>query len=923
MPTGLSGTVTFLFTDIEGSTRLWEQYQEAMAGALARHDLLVRDAITSNGGTVFKTIGDAFCATFVRPEDALQAALAAQRSLAAEPWGVIGSLRVRMALHTGESVVRDGDYFGPTLNRVARLMATGHGGQILLSKVTSSALLPALPAEVVLLDLGERQLKDLSRPEHIFQVVVPDLPSSFPPLRTVDTRPNNLPAQTTTLIGREREVAAVCALLRQPELRLVSLTGPGGTGKTRLAIQVAAELLDFFAGGVFFVPLDSIRNPDDVLPAIMHSAGIKERNSQTSLVDLKEGLSASPTLIVLDNLEQVIAAVPLVGELLQAIPSLKLLVSSRTVLQVYGEHEYPVPPLKLPPLKPLPALPELTTYPSVALFVERTQAVKPTFVLTSANTRAVAEICHRLDGLPLAIELAAARSKLFTPQVLLDRLSNQFELLTTGGRDRPVRQQTLRAAIAWGYDLLPPLEQRLFQRLAVFAGGFTLEAAETICFDPELPDLFTGIESLLSKSLLRQDLDCEDTLRCDMLGTIRAYALEQLVAAGEAPMMQARHLSYYAAFVQDAEPELRSADNNHCLELFDREHDNLRAALSYCVEHHEKTRALQLGGVLWRYWWARGYLQEGRRWLETLIQVSADEAVEQRVQVISGAGVLANAQGDHERAAYLLEEALHIQRNLDDPASLAFVLTNLGIAVLQQGDYLRAIALFEESLALRRALGDPVSIASSLNNLGLLTLYQGEYERAERFFEETIMLRRSLGDIWGIGNSLNNLGLAAYYQGNYGEALNFCSESYGIATGLRDMQSQGLALTNLGRTLVALGRYQDAVSHLIQAVDLWHEIGNHELIAECLDGIADIFAQMGLSASAAELYGATAALRSALKAALPHSDQTRRDAATAALAANLGEQYEACVRQGAGLSLEAAIAYAHTVIAEHMSEDDA
>ncbi|NCC30907.1 MAG: tetratricopeptide repeat protein [Chloroflexia bacterium] len=922
MPTGPSGTVTFLFTDIEGSTRLWEQYQEAMADALARHDFLLHHAITTNRGTVFKTVGDSFCATFRRPEHALQAALDAQRSLAAEAWGVIGSLRVRMALHSGESVVRDGDYFGPTLNRIARLMATGHGGQILVSKATATALLPTLPPEVMLFDLGERQLKDLSRSEHIFQVVVPDLPSAFPPLRTVDTRPNNVPAQTTSLIGREHEVAAVCALLRQPELRLVSLTGPGGVGKTRLALQVAAELLDFFAGGVFFVPLDSVRDPADVLPTIMHSVGIKERSSQVSLVHLKEGLSAQPTLIVLDNLEQVIAAVSLVGEMLQAIPSLKLLVSSRTVLQVYGQHEYPVPPLKLPPLKPLPALPELATYPSVALFVERSQAVKPAFALTVANARAIAEICHRLDGLPLAIELAAARSKLFTPQVLLDRLSNQFELLTSGGRDRPVRQQTLRAAIAWGYDLLLPIEQRLFQRLAVFDGGFTLEAAETICFDPELPDLFTGIESLLSKSLLRQDLDCEDTLRCDMLGTIRAYALEQLVATGEAPMIQTRHATYYVAFVQEAEPQLHSADNNHCLELFDREHSNLRAALSYCVEHNEKTFALQLGGVLWRYWWARGYLQEGRRWLETLVQLSGDQAADQRAQVLSGAGVLANAQGDHERAAALLEEALRLQRNLDDPATLAFVVTNLGIAVLQQGDYLRAIALFEESLALRRTLGDPVSIASSLNNLGLLTLYQGEFDRAESFFEETIMLRRSLGDTWGIGNSLNNLGLAAYYQGNYEEALNFCSESYAIAMGLRDTHSQGLALTNLGRILVALGRYQDAVSHLIQAVDLWFELGNHEPIPECLDGIADMLAQIGVSASAAQLYGATAALRATLKVVFPHSEQIRRDAATAALAAALGEEYEACVRQGAGLSLEAAIAYAHTVIAEHVPPEE-
>ncbi|MFW6313177.1 MAG: adenylate/guanylate cyclase domain-containing protein, partial [Spirochaetota bacterium] len=474
----MTETLTFLFTDIEGSTRLWELHPEAMQHALRRHDELLRRSIETHGGRVFKTVGDAFCAVFGSAPSALAAAADAQRALSTAVWPpAIGSLRSRMGLHSGTAEERDRDYFGPALNRVARLEAAAHGGQIVLSVATHELVRDAFPEGVDISELGTYRLKDLLRPERIFQATVSGLLASFPPLRTLDTRRSNLPTGKTPFLGRERELAAVVSLLRRPEVRLVTLTGPGGTGKTRLSIQAAAALEEEFRDGVWFVELETAREADELVAAIGAVLGVRP-DSEGSPTALIRDLSDKEVLLVLDNFEQLVRSAGTVGEILAACPGVTVVASSRERLRLYGEHDYPVPPLGLPeqPQKQTPAV--IAEYEAVRLFAQRARMAQSAFEITEQNARVVAEICRRLDGLPLAIELAAARIRTLGPQQILTRLENRLSTLTGGARDLPARQQTIYGAIAWSYELLNEDERRLFRWLGIFRGGWTLDAAE-------------------------------------------------------------------------------------------------------------------------------------------------------------------------------------------------------------------------------------------------------------------------------------------------------------------------------------------------------------------------------------------------------------------------------------------------------------
>jgi predicted ATPase/class 3 adenylate cyclase len=585
LPSALpSGTVTFLFTDIVGSTRLWEQYPRAMPAALARHDAMLREAVAPHNGYIFRTVGDAVYAVFANPSNALAAALQAQRALHSAPWGVTGlpqgqAVLVRMALHTGVVAPQDGDYIGQSLNRIARLLATGHGGQTLVSRATAELIRDDLLPGMELRDLGEHRLKDLTRTEHIFQLVTADLPADFLPLRTLDARPTNLPAQATPLIGREAEIAVALALLRRDDVRLITLTGPGGVGKTRLALQVAADLLEDFLDGVFFVPLAPVSEPSLVPVAIAQTIGVMEAGVQPLMERLKAYLQAKRLLLVLDNFEQIQEAASVVAELLAVAPQLKVLITSRAVLHLSGEREYAVLPLALPDRShPRPDttdnLDSLHHSPALRLFIERAQAVKPGFTVTHDNATAIIEICERLDGLPLAIELAAARCKLLSPRVLLERLGSRLALLTSGARDRPARQQTLRSAIAWSYDLLSPDEQALFRWLGVFVGGCTIAAAEAVWSDTWLTvdelgwcapgtgdttlivsraasteDLLDVLTGLLDQSLLQQHEVGLDEPRFTMLETIREYALERLAESREEDVLRQRHTIFFFRMV--------------------------------------------------------------------------------------------------------------------------------------------------------------------------------------------------------------------------------------------------------------------------------------------------------------------------------------------------------------------------------------
>src|SRR6266545_950728 len=541
-----SGTVTFLFTDIEGSTKLAREHPETWETLLARHDALLRESIESNNGYVFQTVGDGFCAAFPTAGDALKAAYHAQQALQSEPWGE-SAVRVRMGIHAGEVEAVDNEYHGYlTLSLVQRLMSVGHGGQVLVSGTTENMVRDQLPKEINLRDMGQHNLKDVPQPVHVFQVVAPDLQSEFPALRTIDLHPHNFPTQVTSFVGREKELAEVKKLLQ--DTHVLTLTGPGGSGKTRLALQVATEMVEHFQDGVFLVALAPITNPRLVASTIAQSLGITEAAGRSIVDSLKDYLQNKSLLLLLDNFEQVISAAPLVAELLAACSELKILVTSREGLRISGEHEYPVPPLPLPNLTELPTLESLSQYAGVELFLQRARAVKPDFHLTNETAPTIAEICYRLDGLPLAIELAAARIKLLSPRAMLDRLGNRLEFLSGGGRDLPARQQSLRNAIAWSYDLLNENEQNLFRRLSVFTSGCMIDAIEALAEDPlGRISILDELVSLLDKSLLREIDDAHGEPRFVMLELLREFGLEQLAASSEQERIRLWHAKFFLA----------------------------------------------------------------------------------------------------------------------------------------------------------------------------------------------------------------------------------------------------------------------------------------------------------------------------------------------------------------------------------------
>src|SRR5688500_39155 len=589
-----SGTVTFLFADIEGSTSLWERDRQAMTAAVARHTALLDAAVHAHGGVHFKTVGDAVQAAFPTAPAAIAAALDAQRALLAEDWGEVGTLRVRMALHTGEAEPDDrGDYVSSPLNRLSRLLATGHGGQILLTQAVQQLSRGALPAGAELRDLGEHRLRDLLEPEHVYQLLHRDVPATFAALNSLDTRPHNLPRQPTPFLGREQQVGEIIALLRRADVQLVTLIGPGGTGKTRLALQAAAELLDEFSDGVFFVPLAPLTESGLVSAAIASALGLREEGGQPLAERLRDFVAEKTLLLVLDNFEHLVEAAPAAGELLGSAAGLKVLATSRMPLHLRAEHEYPVPPLSLPRRQPPPTAEQLSQYEAVRLFIARAQAVKPDFTVDNANAPAVAEICWRLDGLPLAIELAAARVRMLSPQAILARLEQRLPFLIGGARDAPARQRTLRDTIAWSYDLLQPDDQVLFRRLAIFVGGCTLEAAEPVTNPDGALDVFGGMERLGEQSLIRQGAGTTHEPRFSMLETVREYGLDQFEASGEEDLVRERHAEHFATLGDDTERVFWSRPVP-LMAMLEAEADNLRAALGWAEGQERAETGLRL-----------------------------------------------------------------------------------------------------------------------------------------------------------------------------------------------------------------------------------------------------------------------------------------------------------------------------------------
>jgi predicted ATPase len=855
-----------------------------------------------------------------------------QQVLQAEPWETPTPLRVRAALHTGEADLREGDYYGSAVNRCARLRSAAHGGQTLLSRTTYDLVHDSLPAGVELRDLGEHLLRDLQQPEHIFQLVVPSLPSDFPPLKTLDARPNNLPGQRSPLVGRERELAAVRSLLLRDDVGLVTLTGPGGIGKTRLALQVAADLIDEFPDGVYFVALAPVTDTALLAQSIAKTLGVAETGAE--MVDIVlDYLSDKRLLLLLDNFEQLVGAAPLVARLLAAAPRLKVLVTSREVLRVRDEQHFAVPALGVPDPEKLLSKEALAGYESVWLFVQRARLVKPDFEITTENSSAVAEICFRLDGLPLAIELAAARVQLLTPQAILARLTSRLRLLTAGPRDLPERQQTLRGAIQWSHDLLQPPEQALFRRMAVFAGGGILEAIESICnSDGSLEvDVLDGVASLVDKSLIYGMGNSEEP-RFSMLETIREYATELLQSAEPAHGQEIyrQHTIFYLALAEEGSKGLglqEGLQQESWVNRLEAEYDNFQAVLTRAIEQGDAQTALRLGGALSEFWNYRGYHKEGSKWLtEALSLPGAQVRNLARAQALVGALTMSWYRNDYRAMRSNGEEAIAILRELGPEAKqvLGWALTLHGSGIAFSGEGEDAWAISEEGVRLLTEAGHKASLAYGLLVSSLALGRYGEFESAQAALEKSLALAREAENNWLVAQVLNGLGDISRINGDYDRAKELYEESLRLYRRLNTRGDLPASLHNLGYVALARGEVEEAKRLFTEALNLQLIRKNRSGIAECLAGLAGVAGaeeQKGIEPQlkAARLFGATEALYEAIgveNSRLWPAETVDLERNLAKTRARLGAEpanevaWQKSWQEGRAMTMEQAVAYA-------------
>jgi predicted ATPase/class 3 adenylate cyclase len=821
-----TGTVTFLFTDIEGSTRLWQDQPDAMRVALARHNSLVADAIDRAGGHVFKTIGDAYCAAFERADEAVNAAAAAQHALLTEPWPEGAAISARMSLHTGTIKPDGDDYFGPPLNRVARLLAVGHGGQTLLSGTTESLCRDTLPAGCTLKPLGEHRLKDLRRPESVYQLCHPALPSEFPALRSVSATevPNNLPQQSTSFVGREDELAEVAALTSSA--RLVTLTGSGGCGKTRLANQVAAQLMPDYPDGVWLVELAALTEAILVPAEIASCVGVGEEPGLSVERALTNALKRKKMLLVLDNCEHVIeSAAQISAELLRACPDVKVLATSREHLAVPGEHAYRVPSLEIP--RSLKAGVDPTEYAAVRLFRDRAQASDTGFQITEQNAAAVVSICERLDGMPLPIELAAARVRSMPVSQIATRLDDRFSLLTKGSRTALPRQQTLRALVDWSWELLAPEEQVLLRRVAIFADGFTLEAAEAVCADRtetkshpciRESDVMDLLSQLVDKALITPD-PRDDWPRYRLLETVRYYGLERLEVACETAILRSRHFEWVLVLALDAEKHLDAPDMQDWLNQLELDHANIRAALAHGVSGEQ---SLHIAVALHRFWFVRGHLTVGRELLAAALDAAGDCKPALRAKALNQVGIFAWRLGDYAAAEPYIVESLKLRREIGDRTGEGAALNNLGMLMDDRGDSASARNAYELAAAIYRDLGDRAYLGMVLANLAICLMDMGDLDAAEASAREFVLLAQETGDPWNTATALHNLGEVALKRGNDDEAARLMLDSLPVLADLGDTPQVLQVLLACGRLAAARGKLE-AGAALFAAVESIHE----------------------------------------------------------------------------------------------------
>jgi predicted ATPase/class 3 adenylate cyclase len=855
-----TGTVTFLFTDIEGSTRHAQALGEHWPEVLERHNSLLSEAVTGEGGSVFGTEGDAVFAVFPSAPRAVAAAARAQRALTAEPWPGDGEpIRVRMGLHAGEGTLSGEDYVGIDLHRVARIAAAGHGGQVLVSASARMLTEASLPDGVALRELGEFHLKDLSRPERLAMLVVDGLPDEFPPLRTLDAVPNNLPMQLTTFLGRRRELEEAAALLETA--RLLTLTGPGGTGKTRLSLQLAADATERFRDGVYFVPLGPIGEPALVLPTVAQALGLSDPGGRT-LERLAEQLAGKQVLLVLDNFEQVLAAAQDIGELLTRLPKARVLATSRSPLRVYGEQEYPVPPLDLPDAASASDPESLSHFASVALFVERAMAVRPDFAVDASNAPAIAQICVSLDGLPLAIELAAARVRVLTPQAILSRLGDRLSILAGGASNLPQRQQTLRGAIDWSYDLLEASDRAVFARMAVFAGGADLPAVEQVVLADwpsdagPTPDALDAITSLLDKSLLRQAVTAEPEPRFLMLGTIRAYAMERLAELDPGSAVRRRHAEYYLGLAQRLAADVFGERQRVSLDTFEREHDNLRAAMAWAIESADATVARRLLSACWRFWQMRGYLPEARDRADRVLALAGEDDAD-RLNALDAAGGIAYWQGDILAAREWYQQQREQAEALGDEPGVAEALYNKSFTFSvdqSMGDLEEARRLAEEALDRFRKLGDRAGAGRALWGVVNSYVFSQDTGPGLALIDEAIAISREFEDRFQLGWGLFTKGLLLTQKSDFDEARRPYLESLDIFGQTNDLTGYALVLDAMAALEWAEGD-RDRALRIAGAASAIHDVGGIGLAQINRQAVSFYPEEMANTAELADAYG--------------------------------------------------------------------
>jgi len=935
-----SGTVTFLFTDIEGSTKLWEQYPEAMKPALAKHDSILKEAIESNHGHIIKTTGDGVHAVFTTALEAVNASISAQRELQTSEFlkNSEVSLRVRMGLHTGEAELREGDYYGQTLNRAARIMSAGHGGQILISDVVAQVAREHLPSNVSLLNLGEHHLKGLLRAEKIYQLVAPDLQKDFPALNSIPTATNNLPTQLTSFIGRERELKeAKQKLLPSPAgrgvggegARLLTLIGPGGTGKTRLSLQLGAEVVANFADGVWFIELAPLADPALILQTVASVLGVRAQMGMGLANIVMDFLRARNLLLIFDNCEHLVeACAQLAAEFLHNAPNIKIIASSREALGIGGETVYRVPSLGLPPAQGgvLAAgdggASKMLGFESVQLFVERASAANPKFHLTDENAAYVAQICSRLDGIPLALELAASRVSAFTAEQIAKRLDDRFKLLTGGSRTALPRQQTLRALIDWSYDILSQPECLLLKRLSVFSGGWIFEAAESMFPDIDVLEL---LPQLVNKSLVTMDEEGDEP-RYRLLETIRQYARDKLMESGEAEEIRNRHLDYHVRLTAIAEPQLNSITALAWMNRLEAEYDNLRAAIEWGLDNNVMA-VLRMAGALPNFWFRRGHEFEGIKWIhdalervKSLPEVEGDssslpsvaEQARERLSVIAKSwqsiSFMAFSQGDMSAASAAAATCADYARQLGDKKLLATVLTFEAVANMMGGRFNDVESIMNEAFEAAQESKDQYAIGMAYGMYGTRLMMTGKYDESRALVAKGLAALKGNEYQFGYTMVLFGMAMAARFNGRFEEARAQFTTLVPRFRGMGDHHRSNMIRSELGHMERVEGHYDTATVLYGETILEWKRLGHRAAVAnqlECFAFIAKIHEQ---PERASKLFGAAEALREIINIQMTDLERVEYEREVADVKANLDEKIFASLwAAGRALTMDEAI----------------